>query len=75
MLAYIYRLMNGRAARIAGAIQDGGRQSERAGQREGEPGRAGLLARANLAGLSVPLGVLAILLAMLTPVPPGCWTC
>jgi len=30
----------------------------------------GLLARANLAELSVPLGVLAILLAMLTPVPP-----
>jgi flagellar biosynthesis protein FlhA len=29
----------------------------------------GLLARANLAELSVPLGVLAILLAMLTPVP------
>jgi len=30
----------------------------------------GLVARANLAELSVPLGVLAILLAMLTPVPP-----
>jgi len=30
----------------------------------------GALSRANLAELSVPLGVLAILLAMLTPVPP-----
>ncbi|MCS7315917.1 MAG: flagellar biosynthesis protein FlhA [Bryobacterales bacterium] len=36
----------------------------------GSPPGAGLLARANLAELSVPLGVLAILLAMLTPVPP-----
>ncbi len=31
---------------------------------------AGLLARANLAELSIPLAVLAILLALLTPVPP-----
>lgn len=31
---------------------------------------AGALARVNLAELSVPLGVLAIILAMLTPVPP-----
>ena len=31
---------------------------------------AGLLARGNLAELSVPLAVLAILLALLTPVPP-----
>jgi len=40
-----------------------------AGSRRVTPAE-GALSRANLAELSVPLGVLAILLAMLTPVPP-----